>query len=338
MDALYSLSGVKLTYGERTVLDIDELTISRSKATCLLGPNGSGKSTLLGILALLNKPSRGSVRCRGKAVDFGDKGMLHTLRQELVLVDQHPVLFSTSVYGNVEYGLRVRGVPASDRKKRCGKALERVGLSHLVGRKSHKLSGGETQRIALARALALKPKVMLIDEPTASVDAEHQLVIESIMSDIVAAGESAIIFSTHDARLADTLAGERVLLESGKLCRESRENFLSVHVMEGAGGRKQCMLGSVPLAFIETEAIGPQRISLDMSKVILNPNGNALPKGSRITGRVLQMVDLDEFVRIHLDIGARIELIVAKEEVRRRCFFVGDEVQAFIPDDAVRAV
>jgi tungstate transport system ATP-binding protein len=337
-NTLYHLKDVAFLHGNRTCLDIDDLKIQRGKATCLLGPNGSGKSTLLGILAFLSTPFRGNMLCANTAVDFSDKDMLHRLRRKVVLVDQHPVLFSTSVCGNVEYGLKMRGLERKERKKRSKAALERVGLSHLIDRKSHRLSGGETQRIALARALALKPEVMLIDEPTASVDAEHQVVIEGIMNDIVSSGDTSIVFSTHDERLADTLAEERILLDGGRLVRDQGDTIFSADVVEGPGGAKQCLIGGVALMTLRTEKTGPRKIALDMAKIILNPNGAPLPRGSRINGRVLQMVEQGEFIRLKLDVGTPLNLVVSKDEVRRRCFFVGDEIQAFIPEDAVRTL
>ena len=161
----------------------------------MLGANGAGKTTLLNILGFLEPPTSGSIEFAGRPVRFTRSGM-QQLRRELVMVDQHPVLFSTSVYKNIEFGLKIRKVERSQRERIIDEVLEMVGLSSFKNEPAQGLSGGETQRIALARGLALSPKVLLCDEPTSSVDIENQAAIIAILKEINTARSISIIF-TH---------------------------------------------------------------------------------------------------------------------------------------------
>ncbi len=193
------------------MLDLPELSFEKGKIYGLMGPNGSGKTTLLHILGFLDAPTSGDVFYQDQPVSFTEKS-LHALRREVVLVDQHPILFTTSVYKNVEFGLKIRKVPKSERQKIIEECLDRVGMREFIHADAPHLSGGETQRVAIARALACSPKVMLFDEPTASVDVTHQAVIENIILDLRHDRGVDCIFSTHDRFQASKLADEIISL------------------------------------------------------------------------------------------------------------------------------
>lgn len=168
MKDIYRLEGVRQRYGERTVLDLPSLTVKEKSIVGLSGHNGSGKSTLLRMLAFLESPAAGEIIYRGRKV-YGD---LTPLRKEVTLLTQEPYLLKRPVFGNVSYGLQVRGKKGV--RRLVYESLEMVGLDpeKFAGRNWHELSGGEAQRVALAARLAIKPKVLLLDEPTASVDRE----------------------------------------------------------------------------------------------------------------------------------------------------------------------
>jgi tungstate transport system ATP-binding protein len=181
--SLFELSGVRIAFDGRVVLDLPRLTIEKNTAYSLQGPNGAGKSTLLGVLSFLSAPHEGEVRFEGEAVRWTEP-VLRVLRRNVGLVEQHPVMFSRSVRENVGYGLAIRGVDKALRNKLVDEALDLVGLSHLAEAYAPRLSGGETQRVAIARALASRPKVLLLDEPTASVDTQNRVIIEQIVADL----------------------------------------------------------------------------------------------------------------------------------------------------------
>ena len=167
---IYTLENVKYLYGEKSALSVDGLSIRPSSIVGLMGPNGSGKSTLLKLLAFVEKPTTGKIRYKGKPAAPFSK----SVRFQITLLTQAPYLMRRSVFDNISYGLRLRGT-RRDLSKRVAEALSMVGLApEFAKRSSRELSGGEAQRVALAARLALKPEVLLLDEPTASVGREKR--------------------------------------------------------------------------------------------------------------------------------------------------------------------
>jgi tungstate transport system ATP-binding protein len=193
---------------------VPDLAIGAGKVTALLGPNGSGKSTLLNILAFLDAPTEGAVEFFGKPARHSHKELL-ALRRQVVLAHQNPVLFTTTVKKNVEFGLKVRGVPKAERERRAGEALDLVGMRGFINAKAHRLSGGETQRVVMAQALALDAPVLLCDEPAASVDAENRRVLLSLLERVCKEKGVTVVVTSHDMPWARSLAHTTVWLEDG---------------------------------------------------------------------------------------------------------------------------
>ncbi|SFM62820.1 ATP-binding cassette domain-containing protein [Thermodesulforhabdus norvegica] len=187
---IYRLEGIRHRYGNRTVLRIDVLEIHKGEIIGLVGPNGSGKSTLLRLLAFIENPSA------GRLLYFSEGRKPHF---EVTLLTQEPYLLKRDVFGNVGYGLRVRGERAN-LQRRVEEALEWVGLdpAAFIRRKWYELSGGEAQRVALAARLVLRPRVLLLDEPTANVDAESARRIQEAAIKAQERWGTTIVVSSHD--------------------------------------------------------------------------------------------------------------------------------------------
>lgn len=165
---IYKVTDLIKIYGSRTVLDIAYLEIEKEQIYALLGANGAGKTTLLNILGLLEAPTAGQIYYRARPVTFSESA-LQALRKEIVLVSQHPILFTTTVFKNLEFGLKIRKIDKKERVRIIDESLDLVGMREFSNAPAQHLSGGETQRVAIARALALSPRVFLCDEPTSSV-------------------------------------------------------------------------------------------------------------------------------------------------------------------------
>ena len=195
-------------------LTIERLELFSGRVHLLAGPNGAGKSTLLQLLALLLPPDRGEILFAGAAVQGA--AQRQKLRQQITLVEQSPFLFDTTVYENLAFGLRLREVRGDMQRHRIARALQAVGLEGFESRRANTLSGGETRRVALARALVLKPKVLLLDEPTAGLDRESLPLFESCLAALPATGVSLLI-STHDIDQSRRLQGQILHLEAGRL-------------------------------------------------------------------------------------------------------------------------
>jgi tungstate transport system ATP-binding protein len=203
----------------RTLLTIPSASFDEGVIYGIVGPSGAGKTTLLRVVNFLEKPDSGSLSLLGHRVDLPalsySKGL--TLQRQMAYVAQKPVLFQTSVYENVALGLAFRGVPHGRRAQLVKKALELVGLEAFADRKAASLSGGEAQRIALARAIVLEPKLLLLDEPTSNLDPANAALIEEVISRIRQESSMTILMVTHQLQQARRLTGKCLFLYQGQI-------------------------------------------------------------------------------------------------------------------------
>ena len=214
MTALLELEGVRLSFQGRALLEVDRLEVRAGELLVVLGPTGAGKSTLLRVMNRLQKPDSGSLRWRGEALPWPAP---LPLRRRIAMAFQDPLLFSGTVADNVGYGLRLRKLPAAEIRVRTAELLAMMGLGGLAARRADGLSGGEAQRAALARALAVRPELLLLDEPLANLDAPIR---ERIAGDLQQALRSlgiACVFVTHHQREAMSLGDRMAVLHEGRV-------------------------------------------------------------------------------------------------------------------------
>jgi len=331
--SLYQLRGLRQIFDQRTVLDLAELELAVGGSYALLGPNGCGKTTLLHILAFLMLPARGEIRFKGRLVEWRERS-LRALRQKVVLVDQHPIMFTSTVLNNVEYGPALRGMPIRERRRLAEQCLERVGMRDFAERPAQLLSGGETQRVAIARALACEPEVLLFDEPTASVDIENQAVIEKILAELRGEKQISTIFATHRQLEAAKLADERIFLFAGKLTGPGGENLLTAH-LEQRDGRTVCRLGKQIVLEVPGTGTGRARVLINPEGILVTPirqSEQNPPRNRTYPGRVVQMTAEGERIKLLLDLGISLQALLSRKEVAAAGIMVGDRVQiAFQP-------
>jgi tungstate transport system ATP-binding protein len=218
MSALLTVEEAAKAYAGKTLLDIGRLALAQGDLIVLSGDNGSGKSTLLKMLAGLEPAERLRMTFDGLAATAGRYP--RELRRHIVYVHQHPYLFNTSIAENIRYGLRLRDVPAAERERRVEEAIAWAGVGHLLGVAPVRLSGGEKQRVALARARVLEPRVLLVDEPTASLDAQARAQVAGLLRK-TATGENCVIVACHDRELLELEGARRWHLAGGKIAPES---------------------------------------------------------------------------------------------------------------------
>lgn len=214
MSALLSIERLCKRFGERELFNIDRLFIHQAAAYVLTGLNGAGKSTLLRVLAGLEQAEAQRVSFLGQDASLSPYS--RAMREAVVYVHQHPVMFSTSVAHNIAYGLEARGMPKPEIARLVEEAMQWAGVGHLRDSKPLTLSGGEKQRIALARAKVLSPKLLLLDEPTSNLDGAAREQVIALIPSLVRGG-SSVIMACHDRDLIALPGVQRLKLRDGRL-------------------------------------------------------------------------------------------------------------------------
>jgi molybdopterin-binding protein len=211
---LVALRDVRLRYPPDFTLEVAALDVRPAEVLAVIGPNGSGKSTLLRVLGLLERPQAGTVLVDGRAVDARD-GLAE--RRRMAMVFQDPLLADTTAAANVALGLGFRGIRGVAAETRVRRWLGRFGVAGLAERPARTLSGGEAQRVALARSLVLEPDVLLLDEPFASLDQPSRTALIADLAGVLRQDRVATVLVTHDRGEAQALADRVAVLIGGRV-------------------------------------------------------------------------------------------------------------------------
>ncbi len=214
MAAVIEVTALARSWGGRPVLRIPQLVLDAGSSYVLSGDNGAGKSTLLRILAGLQPAQVERFAFEGNLLQL-DR-LPAPVRRQIGFVHQHPYMFSSSALTNVEYGLRVRGIPRNRRERLAHEALAWAGMAELADAPAQRLSGGEQQRVALARVKVLSPRVYLLDEPTANLDADGRRRVIDLIAQLAAA-DKVVVIACHDLEMINLPGVVRLHLENGRL-------------------------------------------------------------------------------------------------------------------------
>ncbi len=335
---VYLVSQLIKFYEEKNVLDIPRLVIEPGNIYALLGTNGAGKTTLLNILGFLESPTSGSIHYRSQPVR-NIESELQRLRKEVILVDQHPILFTTTVYKNLEFGLRIRGIGKNKRARIIDEMLDLVGMQHFAKARAQHLSGGETQRVAIARSLALEPRVFLCDEPTASVDVENQNIIINIIKQINENKKITVLFTTHDRLLAAGLAHHTLVLDHGRLVASVYENVFSGVLGQDSSGNLCCAIHDKISLQIPQKNLNTGRrvrVVIDPEKIDLMDFDDRARELNSIRGRVIRVMAENSKVRLVVDAGLNIALLISQKKYEKTRPLVGELVSVCIPSEAIQ--
>jgi len=206
---------IVVRYGRTVVLDVRRLTIPAGRITTVVGPNGAGKTTLLEVLALLRRPTRGQVSLWGRPAEPSDR----EIQKKIVMVMHPGYMFRGAVWHNVMYGLRARGTRRSEARLRAADALKMVGMSDFAHRNVADLSAGERQRVNLARAIAIGPQAVLLDEPSANVDTRTVALIRKLLSRLSKEQGTTVIHTSPGNSQLHDIADGVVYMEAGRILK-----------------------------------------------------------------------------------------------------------------------
>ncbi|MEN6374374.1 MAG: ABC transporter ATP-binding protein [Smithella sp.] len=227
MNPVLTIQNLILRRGGITVLDISELTVEEGRILALIGPNGAGKSTLLLTMAGLLKPDQGKLYYKGSPVDTNAR-RAH-MRRSVSVVFQEPLLINTSVYNNIALGLKFRHFSKDEIKKNVDAALDYFGISSLAKRSAKTLSGGEARRVSLARAFALKPELILMDEAFSSLDPPTREALIDDLRHILKETEITAVLALHDREETLRLAQDVVVMAEGKIIQSGTTSQIFSH-------------------------------------------------------------------------------------------------------------
>ncbi len=335
---MLELVDVRHRYDGRVVLDLERFTVPQGAAVAIVGPNGSGKSTLLRLLALLERPTEGSVVLDG-AVVSGPQAPRAGARQRrrITLVEQRPVLFRGTVRENMGFGLQIRGARHQAVDRRVDDVAARLGITSLLGRRRHELSDGEVQRVAVARALALEPDVLLLDEPVSSADRAAAHTLYHALAEERVRRPLAVCLASHQLEDAYRWADDVRALADGRLSPVTPENLFRVELQAaGAGDLKHACIGTVMIAAV-TDRTGPAILAVPPTDIFVSREPLASSARNVFRGRVTGLARRRSgAVHVTADVGVELVAVVTEEALRDLELSPGSPVVFSFKASAVR--
>jgi tungstate transport system ATP-binding protein len=351
--------GVAVAYGARTVLEVDELAVRRGETLALIGPNGAGKSTLLRVLGLLERPARGEVRLDGQPVGWG-RDLLRA-RRRFASVFQEPLLADTTVERNVGLGLALRRVPGPALRRRSAHWMDRLGIGGLAGRPVRTLSGGEAQRTSLARAFAIEPDVLLLDEPFSALDAPTREELLRDLQRILRDAAVTTVFVTHeraealrlgdrvgvvlDGRVAQLAAPEVVFgrpATPGVARFVGVENLLPGRVAAADDGLVTVDTGRLRIRAPGDEPVGRRvLVCVRPEDVVLGTAEGRPTRDSALNhffGRVADLVPAGIQVRVQVECGDSLVALVTRHSVQELALTPGTPVTVSFKASAIHLI
>lgn len=211
---MITVKNLEVTAGKKVLLSIPHFELQEGEVLGIMGPNGAGKSTFIKALALLEKPSQGTIFLKGKDIT---NDLSLDMRRRFAVAMQQPLLLDTTVFQNVAVGLKLRKLPRQEVKQKVAYWLEKFQISHLAKKHAANLSGGEAQRVNLARAMVLEPEVLFLDEPFSALDFPTKVQLLKDIRTIIQQTNTTTVFVSHDLMELKYLAGTLAILMDGGL-------------------------------------------------------------------------------------------------------------------------
>jgi molybdopterin-binding protein len=329
--------GIEQSYSGRIALKLDEFSVGRGAKIALVGPNGSGKSTLLRIMACLERPQAGEVVLDGRRVAGRGvaAGITRAARRRITLVEQRPILLQGTVAENLEFGLRARGTPAAERRRLANHALDRFALGPLAGRGPGRLSDGEVQRVAVARALLLGADVLLLDEPLSSADRAATTQLYHAMEEERRTRGITVLLASHQLEEAYRWADDLRALADGRLSAVTPENLFRVDVPAG-GEVREVRVGSATIA-VMTDRTGPVILAVPTTDIFVSREPMPSSARNMLPGRVVRIADhKGGGVHLTADVGVELTALITHAAAQEMQLLPGAPVVMSFKASAVR--
>jgi len=319
-------------------LRIDELSLEQGAVYAVAGPNGCGKSTLLNLLAMLVAPDEGRMHFKHAPVRHGDTDQLLGQRRRIGYLMQDPYLFNMKVRDNIGYGLKLRGLPAREVAARTNAMLERLAIAGLADRRAHELSGGEAQRVAVARTLVLDADAYLLDEPTANVDQRNVRVVEELILEQSRARNATVVFATHARDQAYRMTRNLISVVNGRIRDIAYENvFAGTLAHAEDGGRVVTIDGALAIRVTDGRD-GPVTIAVDPQDIVLSPEPFESSALNRFCGAITRIESFGETLRVFVDVGVAFCALITRSSYEQLNLNIGKEIWLTFKATAVRVL
>jgi tungstate transport system ATP-binding protein len=339
-------------------LNVPSLSIQQGETLSLIGSNGAGKTTLLQTLCCLLKPFRGEISFRGERINLSHSAFAY--RRKLAMVFQEPLLFDTTVFENVASGLKIRGMKGQDIRRIVIEQLDRFGIGHLSRRSARKISGGEAQRTSLARAFALQPEILFLDEPFASLDPPTRESLIEDLEGILRQTKTTTIFATHDRQDALRLSDRIAVINKGKILQigspeevmyhpvdEFVASFVGVEtILTGKVIRRDGGTFVVPISGKEIEAVGEAELGEAVTLCIRpenvtlsNPSYQEMTSARNVfLGKIVKITTLGLYQKIQLHCGFPLVAYITNPSLEKLSLKEGEEIRASFKATAIHVV
>ena len=350
---------LRVDYASQTALEVPGIDVLPGEVLALIGPNGAGKSTLLRVLGLLESPTSGLVRFQGRPISWGSREVL-AIRRRLACVFQEALLCDASVESNAALGLRLRRMPDREVAARVSVWLERLGIAHLAERRARTLSGGEAQRVSLARAFAIRPEVLLLDEPFAALDPPTRAELLTLLQELLRLEGCATVFVTHDREEALRLGDRIAVMMDGHIRQighpaevfghptsEEVARFVGVEtILDGRVIANREGLLTVEVDGVKIEALGKVSVGAHVL-VCLRPEDLTIRRDERaaaesarnhLPGRVEDATRLEAQYRVQISCGPQVVALITKQSFEDLGLVVGSSVMVSFKASAVHLI
>ena len=336
------------------------MEIQKGEIFTLIGPSGSGKTTLIRLIDLLDSPSSGTILFDRKETSADEADRL-SIRRRMGMVFQKPAVMNTTVEENVAFGLKFRGVAPTERAGRVRSALDLVGLTHLAGRRATTLSGGEMQRVAVARALVTEPEVLLLDEPTANLDPVSSEVIEKLILRVNHERGMTVVMATHDMIQGQRLADRIGVIMNGRLVQVGTSTEIFYHpkgreiarfvgidtLLRGVVRTNDNGHAGIEIGGETIEAISPcppgQHVALyirpeDVTVTLPDAGVSRTSVRNQFTGKVTKVMPNGPFVRLTIECGLSVTALITRRSCQDLNISVGTVVLIGIKATAIHVL
>jgi len=352
---IIEIKNLTFTLGKQKILDVDAFFLGQGETIALIGPNGAGKSTLLQVLMLLQRPTTGELYFKSEKVNWKDS---LSYRRRMAMVFQEALLLETTVYNNVASGLMIRGYPKEQIQERVKKWIIRLGIEHLSQRSARNLSGGESQRVSLARALALEPEVLFLDEPFAALDEPTRTTLISDLADILRDTGVSSIIVTHNYTEIPVLADRVIAMEKGRIVQTASpweilarpasltvaslvgvKNKIRGRIIENKDGKVFIKAG--PHTIIASGSAPPGG---EMVYILIRPEDikimpeTADKEANIVGGRIKKLLPYGNQYTVVVDCGIPLIAIINHDQALRKELVIGKDVWINISPEKVHLV